>query len=187
MNRQPLLRWQSKLFRVVRRGWRNPLDSSFSRSAPDRRWNTESFEALYCCGSESVARAVVRDVFRLAGVVPADLTAEARPQLVELEWSGAVADLYTRDGVEGNGFPASYPHGVTKQDTRRAAAGWHEAGVEGVCCRSASLARMGQSVWPERIPYGSEVALWPANWRRPPKLMRRRNDERWLRPPAVAG
>jgi RES domain-containing protein len=62
------------LFRVIRRGWADPLDTSYSqRASADNRWNTPDFPALYSSCSERVARAVARDVFRLAAIELADL------------------------------------------------------------------------------------------------------------------
>ncbi len=181
--RARLLRaWTGKLFRVVRRGWADPLNTSFSRGAGNHRWNDAGFEALYCCGSERVARAVTLDVLRFAGVVAADLREDYRPQLIEIRWAGSLIDLYSAPGLAAAGFPEQYPEGMSKEQTRLAASGWHAAGEQGICCRSASLSRMGQRQWPEPAASGCEVALWAANWKTPPKLIRRRRDEDWLSP-----
>ena len=67
------------VYRVVRAGWEDPLDASFSRWWPDRRWNIADFAALYCCCSEAVARAVAQDVLRVASVLLEDLQAHAWP------------------------------------------------------------------------------------------------------------
>jgi hypothetical protein len=175
-----LLAWQRALYRVVRAGWANPLDTSFSRRAADRRWNSASFEALYCCGSERVARAVAFDILRMAGVVIADLQPAARPQLVELSWQGEVVDVCTAGGIHAAGFVAEYPMGVGKDQTRAAAERWHGEGFEGTGSRSASLARMGQPDWTGPVENWCEVTLWPGNWRRAPRIIRRRRDDRWL-------
>ena len=51
------------IFRVVRRGWPDPADAKFSQlSRVDNRWNTPGFPALYCCCSETVARAIMREI-----------------------------------------------------------------------------------------------------------------------------
>lgn len=178
------MNWRQRLYRVVRRSWKQPLDASFSRLAGDRRWNDGSFEALYCCGSERVARGVAQDIFRLAGLTPADLQPGARPALAEISWSGTVADVCTADGVKAAGFPASYPAGVERADTRAAAAEWRAAGWEGVGCRSASLARMGEMEWTGAAWRWCEVALWPDNLKRRPRLIGVRRDEGWWLPPA---
>lgn len=178
----PLLRkWSTKLFRVVRQGWANPLDTSFSRRTPNRRWNDSAMEALYCCGSERVARAVAFDIFRLAGVVSADLQEEYRPQLVEIRWTGDLIDIYSAQGLAEAGFSGRYPQGISKDQTRAAAAVWHSGGSQGVLCRSASLARIGQTEWPEPAAERGEVALWPSNSAKKPRLIRRRRDDGWLR------
>jgi len=66
--------------RVVRRGWSDPLDASFSQRRPDRRWNTQDFPALYCCCSVRVARAVALDIFRVAGLELEDLHPPPSPR-----------------------------------------------------------------------------------------------------------
>lgn len=185
MKKLRLRPWRSRLYRVVRRGWADPLDTSFSRLAPDRRWNSASFEALYCCGSEAVARAVTLDLFRFAGIVAEDLQEAARPQLAEIEWRGELVDVYSAEGVEAGGFPPEYPSGAGKDQTRAAAERWRRARREGVMCRSASLARMGQTAWPEPAEPRCEVALWPGAWVRKPKLIARREGEEWLRAAAA--
>jgi hypothetical protein len=174
------------VYRVVRRDWDDPLDASFSRRAADRRWNTAEFAALYCCCSEGVARAVTLDVFRYAGLVLDDLQPQQRPQLAEIGWSGPVVDVVSGPGVESAGFPPEYPGGVDKQTTREAAARWHDAGEEGVCGRSASLARLGVSDWSGDHRRFGELALFVANTVRPPRLVGRRNDLSWFRSSPVA-
>jgi RES domain-containing protein len=168
------------VFRVVRAGWGDPLDASHSRRALDRRWNTPDFPALYCCCSETVARAVAQDVFRLAGVLAEDLQPHARPQLVEIGWSGEVVDVVTEQGVEAASFPAGYPAGVERAATRAAAERWHAGRAEGVCARSASLARRGVSTWSGDHPRFGELAIFVVNARAAPALIRRRGDEDWL-------
>ena len=62
------------VFRVARRDWPDPVDAKFSQlSYVNNRWNTPVFPALYCCCPEVVARAIVRDIFRLTGAGLADL------------------------------------------------------------------------------------------------------------------
>lgn len=167
------------LFRVVRRGWKDPLDTSFSRRG-NHRWNTPEFEALYCCGSAKVARAVTLDVFRFAGLVIEDLRPEARPQLVEIAWRGRLADVATREGVKAAGFAARYPEGASRAATQAAGEGWHRAGFEGVICRSASLWRLRFADWTGDPANWSEVAIYPANARMAPRLTRRVRDLGWL-------
>jgi len=130
----------SPLYRVVRQNCSDPLDISHSRRRHgDYRWNTPEFPALYCCCSEWVARAVALDHLRFAGVDLSDLQPGARPQLVEVEWSGKVIDAASAGGVASAGFPRDYPEGVRKDQTRRSAVEWHSTGAEGVVYRSAAL------------------------------------------------
>ncbi len=175
------------LYRVVRAGWSDPLDATFSQTARDRRWNTVDFPALYCCRSLEVARAVTRDLLGFAGVELADLQPAFRPRLVEISWSGEVVDVATASGVAAAGFPASYPEGVDRSATRRAAILWHRQGREGVASRSASLLRLGGSggmTWSGPSERWSEVALFVENCRTPPVLLGHRDDARWLFVPA---
>jgi RES domain-containing protein len=173
------------LYRVVRAGWSDPLDASFSQRAADRRWNTKDFPALYCCLSEEVARAVTRDLLGVAGVEIDDLQPAYRPRLVEVGWSGEVIDVATVPGVAGAGFPASYPEGVERSTTRRAAARWHRQGREGVACRSASLSRLGFTDWTGPCERFSEAALFVDNCDAPPVLLGHRDDASWLQPARV--
>jgi hypothetical protein len=167
----------------VRAGWSDPLDATWSQTARDRRWNTIDFPALYCCLSLDVARAVTRDLLGFAGVEIADLQPAYRPRLVEISWSGEVVDVATAPGVAAAGFPESYPEGVDRSATRRAAVVWHRQKREGVACRSASLLRLGGSggvSWsgpPERF---CEAALFVDNCRTAPVLLGHRDDASWL-------
>lgn len=167
--------------RVVRAGWTDPLDASYSRAGIDRRWNTGDFPALYCCCSEAVARAVARDIFWAAGVAQlSELQSAYRPQLVEIAWSGEVVDVASEEGVAAAGLPSSYPAGVERRATRQRAVDWHTDGAHGVVCRSASLHRMGLATWTgDHRPWG-ELAIWVGNARNEPELLRRRVDDRWL-------
>src|SRR5947199_180585 len=113
------------VFRVVRRGWAEALDARFSqRRDVDNRWNTPEFPALYCCCSEAVARAIVRDILRITGADIADLQEPYQPQLVEIGWTGEVADMITGEGIASAGFPADYPAHTEHADTRDTAARW---------------------------------------------------------------
>ena len=103
------------LCRVIRRGWADPLDTSYSqRASADNRWNTPDFPALYCGCSERVSRAVARDIFRLAGIGFEDLQDAMLPQLVEIAWAGEVVDVASPEGVAAAGFPLDYPVGINK-------------------------------------------------------------------------
>jgi len=169
------------VYRVVQARWRDPLDTSYSRSKPDQRWNTADFPALYCCCSVGVARAVALDRFRIAGIELDDLQSDLRPQLTEIEWRGEVVDMVTEGGLTAAGFPSDYPRAVDRATTRSVAERWHTSGAEGVCTRSASLMRRGLTTWSgDHRRYG-ELAIWVQNARTKPVLRRRRTGHRWLR------
>jgi len=166
-------------YRVVRAGWKDPLDASFSQRAPDNRWNGPAYPVLYCCCSVRVARAIVRDLFALAGVELAELQPAYRPALVEIGWRGEVIDVASPQGVEAAGLPESYPEGVSRVQTRKAAALWHGQGAEGILCRSASLWRRGFSEWRGPHPPWAELALFVENCHRWPRLRSRRQATEW--------
>ncbi|HET8678960.1 MAG TPA: RES family NAD+ phosphorylase [bacterium] len=171
------------LYRIARREWADPLDASFSQRVDDNRWNVRGFPALYCCCSERVARAIVLDRFRKGNMALEDLTADTSPQLVELEWSGPVADLASDDGLAAAGFPITYPEGVTLQRCQEAAASWHEQRIQGVLCRSAAIQRVGlPAQWREPHQPWGELAIYTRNARSKPTLKRRREDDTWLHP-----
>ncbi len=170
------------LYRVVRAGWKDPLDASFSRTAADNRWNSLEFPALYCCCSQLVARAVTRDILRFAGVEMEDLLPAYRPRLVEVDWTGEVVDVVSVEGITAAGFAVAYPDGVPKDLTRRAASEWHQQGDQGVACRSASLWRMGFSEWSGPYSRWSELAIFTRNCRAKPHLVSHRDDLDWLVP-----
>lgn len=170
----------SPLYRVVRRGCADPLDVSHSkRRLGDYRWNNCEFGVLYCCCSEWVARAVTLDRLRLAGLDLTDLQTPARPQLIEISWSGRVVDVSSNEGVAAAGFPAGYPEGVRKEQTRRAAAQWRATGVGGVVFRSAALQRRGFSHWSGVHQRWSEAGIFVGNGSLP-TLIRRRDGSGWL-------
>lgn len=169
------------VYRVARAGWDDPLDVSHSQRRSDNRWNTPEFPALYACCSETVARAVTLDVFRVYALVLDDLPASIRPQLVELGWQGEAVDVASAEGVAQAGFPPTYPEGAPREATQRAAGTWHQEGREGVVCRSASLARRGFSGWQGSHEAWGELAIFVRNARHQPRLLRRRPDDGWLR------
>lgn len=171
---------QETLYRVVRAEWSDPLDASFSQMAGDRRWNTVEFPALYCCCSLPVARGITRDLFKLSGIEVEDLQPAWRPRLVELAWGGEVVDVSTPEGVAAAGFSPEYPEGVSKRLTRAAATEWHEAGDEGVACRSASLARLGFADWTGPFSRWSEIAIFTENCEARPVRTGHRDDTFWM-------
>jgi RES domain-containing protein len=169
------------IYRVVRRGWPEPLDTTFSQQANvDNRWNTADFPALYCCCSPSVARAIVKDVFHLAGVDLEDLQEDARPQLVEIHWTGEVVDMVSDSAIISAGFESEYPGGSERSQTRQAAVEWHQQGAEGILCRSASVGRLGFARWEGDHQPWSELAIFAQNAVVPPAVLKRRSDLAWL-------
>jgi RES domain-containing protein len=173
------------LYRVIRRAWADPLDTSYSqRASADNRWNTPDFPALYCACSEQVARAVARDVYRLAGVESADLQDAMLPDLVEITWAGGVVDIASSEGVQAAGFPPEYPFGIEKTQTRERATAWYDNGAEGVVGRSTSLMRLGFSNWVGEHESWCEVTIFVNNSRQQPSVQRRRTDLDWLTPTA---
>jgi hypothetical protein len=171
------------IFRVVRRGWPDAADTRFSQfSHVNNRWNTPRFPALYCCCSETVARAIVRDIFRFAGVDLADLQETAQPQLVEIHWSGEPIDMVSEAAIAAAGFSRDYPMGSRHSETQRIATKWHEDGAAGVLCRSASLARVGYNDWTGDHALWSELAIYTDNSTIGPSVLKRRDDLSWLIP-----
>ena len=182
---RPVAHQHVPLYRVVRRVWTDPLDTSYSqRALADNRWNTPDFPALYCSCSERVARSVARDIHRLAGVEFADLQDAMLPDLVEIAWTGEVVDVASPEGVQAAGFPPEYPIGIEKAQTRAWATTWHESGAQGVVGRSASLMRLGLRDWSGDHASWSETAVFVDNARQHPKVQRRRTDLDWLTPTA---
>jgi RES domain-containing protein len=146
----------------------------------DNRWNTPEFPALYCCCSPVVARAIVRDRLRSSGVDLEDLHEEARPQLVEIHWTGRVTDMATEIGIREEGFPRDYPSNIEHSQTQAVATDWHRQGAEGVVCRSASLARLGFREWTGNHQWWSELVIFTQNSVVRPSLLKRRSDLDWL-------
>jgi len=172
------------IYRVIRRGWADPLDASFSQLRTDSRWNTGEFSALYCCCSQRVAVAVANELFRVGSLTVEDLQPAFRPALAELRWTGTLIDVASTEGVIAAGFDPEYPQKTSKVQTQQAATRWQARGAEGVVCRSASLSRLGLRQWQGNHQRWGEVAIFPANARRTPGLLARRDDAEWLRPGA---
>jgi hypothetical protein len=150
---------------------------------PDRRWNKASFPALYCCCSVPVARAVARDILKLGGVLLADLQPDHHPRLLEIRWAGTVVDVISNEGINSAGFAPTYPAGVDKDETRQRAETWHgQKGVEGVVCRSASLARLGRSEWRGAHEPWGELAIFVSKATEQPRLIRHHDELEWLDP-----
>ncbi len=140
-----------------------------------------AFAALYVCCSEIVARAIALEKLSRAALLLEDLQPEARPQLVEIEWTGRVIDVASSEGVEAAGLGADYPsghegHGLTQEKAHQ----WYEEGREGVVCRSATLYRLGKKDWRPPHQAWGELAIFVTLATVPPELKRRRPDSDWL-------
>ncbi len=109
-----------------------------------------------------------------------DLKPEMRPQLVEIDWQGEVADVATAKGVRAAGFLPNYPEGSTRAETQAAATAWHHNGWEGVVCRSASLHRLRFADWTGSHERWGELAIYPERAKRAPKLVRRISGLGWM-------
>jgi RES domain-containing protein len=169
------------IYRVVRRSWVNPIDTSFSqRPGTNNRWNTTDFPALYCCCSEAVARSIVRDIFRITGSSLADLLETAYPQLVEIQWEGEPVDMTGESAILLAGFSPKYPNGVDHSQTQSVAISWHSARASGVLCRSASMAHLGFTGWSGDHAAWSELAIYTENCPTGPIVLNRRDDLDWL-------
>lgn len=169
------------IFRVVRREWADPLDATYSQTV-DNRWNTARFPALYCCCSQTVARAIVRNVFRLTGADLADLQETRQPQLIEIDWSGEPIDMISESAILTAGFAADYPRHSSHAETQVSADQWHTAGAPGVLCRSHSRSRFGFSDWSGHHAAWSELAIFTDTSPVRPSLLRRHADMEWLQP-----
>ncbi len=169
------------LYRVIRQGWADPLDASFSQQRDENRWNTHEFPALYCCCSLRVAAAVADDHFRRASLTLEDLQPAFRPALAEVTWTGKVVDVVSAYGVSAAGFDPEFPAKATTAQTQQAATRWHAADAEGLVCRSASLWRKGFRQWTGTHQPWGEVAVFTTNARRAPQLAARHTDLTWLR------
>jgi hypothetical protein len=169
------------LFRVIRANWKDALDTSFSR-ASGGRWNAANTHAvLYVSCSMAVARAVALDVFRIGALRLEDLAPEMRPALAEIDWAGRVVDMASATGIAAAGFRASYPDRYTHSRTQSASSIWFQAGVEGVVCRSASVARLGSGTWTGPHETWGETAIFTDNAALTPTLRRLRRGQAWLR------
>lgn len=88
--------------------------------------------------------------------------------------------MASAEGVEAASLPASYPAGVEKSETRRRGARWFTAGLEGVVCRSASLARLGLAEWTQDHQPWGEIAIFVTNSVEEPRIIDRRDELDWL-------
>jgi hypothetical protein len=140
--------------RTVRRGgtyqrvadprWEDPLEGHHA-GRYGGRWNPpESFDVVYLCRGEAVARANVARLLAAHPYGPEDLAPEAAPVLVAVTVrEGRFLNAVTPAGLAAAGLPRSYP-----RDSRGRIIPWtrchrigvaaREAGLRGVAARSAA-------------------------------------------------
>ena len=140
--------------RTVRRGgayqrvadprWEDPLEGHHA-GRYGGRWNPpESFDVVYLCRGEAVARANVARLLAAHPYGPEDLAPKAAPVLVSVTVrEGRFLNAVTDAGLAAVGLPRSYP-----RDSRGRIIPWtrchpigtdaHEAGLRGVAARSAA-------------------------------------------------
>ncbi|MGI8550516.1 MAG: RES family NAD+ phosphorylase [Dehalococcoidia bacterium] len=171
------------LYRVVRRAWLDPLDSSYSRRQPDNRWNPpNAFPVFYTACSERVARAVTQERYQALGLEFDEIQSDWQPQLVEISWTGDVVDLASSEGITVAGFPPESPEEVEFHKTQPKALQWYASGEQGIVCRSASLARVRPNKdWSGSCASWGEVAIFTDNAGQAARVIRRRDDTEWLR------
>jgi len=168
------------LFRVARRGWTDPLDTTFAQQQSNR-WNfVGGLAVLYTCCSVEVARAVVTDIFSFSALTLNDLRPEMRPVLVEVFWRGAAIDLASVEGLVEAGFPLNYPEGVEYSVTQPFAEAWSKLGAEAILCRSASVWRQGHRGWMGSHEPWSELAILTGTAKNSPRTGPIRETEEWL-------
>ncbi len=115
------------------------------------------------------------DLLRRAGVVLEDLRRETQPALAEIKWGGRVVDVASAEGIAAAG--------ATIANTQAKAADWRAAGLRGVVCRSASMARQGFVRWMGDHRGWGELAIFVRSGRSKPILIKRLEDPGWLRAP----
>ena len=148
-------------YRVADPDWADPLDPSYASAHRGQRWNPPGLECLYLNQDVATARANV--VKRFAGLPygPEDLDPATAPLLLGVEVpDGQAADAYTDAGLAAAGLPTTYPydgagglipHEVC-QPVGRAA---HDAGLDGIDCRSAAASNRRELAW---FPRGSTAS-----------------------------
>lgn len=160
------------IFRVIPADTKDPLDVSYSQIKKDNRWNTPEFPALYACCSKKVVEAIIQDRYRKGAIILEDLDPSRRPHVVKLSWSGKLVDVATKNGIIQAGFNENYPEGVDYTQTQLLATKCHEAEMEGVVCRSASLSRFGFKKWEGDHQSWGEIAVFVRKAKNKPQLLK---------------
>jgi len=159
--------------RVCRPDWEDPFDPVFATIRGGRWTPPGSWPTLYLSRDLATARLQVTRLLEGTMVAPDDLTDDAFELVAtRLPRRQEAADLVTAEGIAAAGLPPGYPVDGRGQPVAHAtcqpiAAEAHDAGLDGVECRSAaSPAGTGRELawWPRgrqprprgtRAPYGS--------------------------------
>jgi RES domain-containing protein len=159
--------------RVCRPDWDDPFDPGFAALRGGRWTPPGSWPTLYLSRDLATARLQVARLLEGTMVTPDDLTDDAFELVAaRLPRGQEAADVVTAEGIAAAGLPPGYPvddrgERVARAACQTVAAEAHDAGLDGVECRSAaSTAGTGRELawWPRgrrprtragRVPYGS--------------------------------
>ena len=151
-------------YRVADPDWADPLDASFAAAPPGQRWNPPGLECLYLNQNVATARANVARRFTGLPYGPEDLEPATAPLLLGVGIAdGKAADAFTDAGLVSVGLPTSYPldaagglirHNVCQPVGRSV----HDAGLDGIDCRSAASSRGRELAWFPRGAPASETS-----------------------------
>jgi len=140
-------------FRVADADWADPLDSNFAQ-ASGGRWNApNAHQVLYLNANDQTARANVRAKFEGLSYGPEDLDPADAPRLVDVDIPhGEACELRTDEGLSQLGHPSTYPLAVDGSIVPWATcqpigAQVHEAGLDGIACRSAAPGGHEELAW----------------------------------------
>lgn len=167
---------RSTWWRIADRGWRDPLDPSYTAERGGR-WNPAgSFPALYFNEDKVTARLNLRAFIAGWPYEPEDLRDDNGPVLIgaTLPRSQRVCDARTRAGVAAAGLPRTYPvdgrgRPVARERCQPIGTAVHAAGLRGVRARSAQ----------GRDGAGRELAWFPATARSVARRVARLAFDAW--------
>jgi len=154
------INFSGNLYRCIPHGSKTPLAPNYELGA---RWNPPStFAVLYACASVQVARQFIDMKAERYGLPWSDRPKEEQPDLLVLNFGGAVADVATDSGLQMFGLPTTYPVGFQTEEayniTQPIGLLIYQQGTAGLVTRSASA-----SNWSGPIPNWAEVAIFPHN------------------------
>ena len=175
MPRRILVRRGGAYNRLVEPGWRDPLDTSYSKAAGGR-WNSPGEHgALYL--NDNVATARLQVHHKLAGLpyAPEDLNPDSQHDLVGVEVAPAdYLDCASADGLAAVGLPSTYPRHrngrpVTHATCRPVGRQDFDHRLPGIACRSAAAGagpdNQELAVYEHASPAPSETVRLPfADW-----------------------